>query len=233
MTRKNFFMYIDKEETKREAKRIMASIFEAESLEALNALYSPKEVQKPEEVANTLKHTILPFDQIELDPNKQLAPMSADVASIGSVPGEPTNLQLAVKQPVKVKIIDRSKLQATNVTEGAKVVDGKVIISLDKNKCEDDYDFLSSAPPLDLSNDVRDTEQAEQIKALTDLVQSSSGGMMPKVVAVSGQPLPTDRVFIANQETIKPIDEDPEGFSVVGMDNDIGIDFMKKPTIRK
>lgn len=229
MTRKNFFNYVGKDEAKIEAKRILASILETESLSTLNALYSPKEVQRPEEAAIALKHTILPFDQIEQDPNRQLAPVADTVASMGSIPGEPNNIQLAVKQPVKVKIIDKSNKQTNTVSENAKVVDDKVIISLDKNKCEDDYDFLSSAPPLDLSNDVQDTEQSEQIKALTDLVQSSSDGMMPKVVAVSGQPLPTDRVFIANQETIKPIDEDPEGFSVVGMDNDIGI-FMMAPS---
>ena len=229
MTRKNFFNYVDKEDFKIEAKRILASLLETESLSTLNALYSPKEVQHPEDDAAALKHTILPFDQIEQDPNKQLAPVSSTVASMGSIPGEPNNIQLAVKQPIKVKIIDKSTKQTNAVSEGAKVIDDKVIVSLDKSECEDDYDFLSSAPPLELSNDVQDTEQKEQLKALTDLVQASSGGMMPKVVAVSGQPLPTDRVFIANKETIKPIDEDPEGFSVVGMDNDIGAFMMAPP----
>ena len=67
------------------------------------------------------------------------------------------------------------------------------------------------------------------LKELTDLVQSASDGMMPKVVAISGQPTFANRMPPVKQDTyIKPIEDDPEGFSVVGLDNDIGT-FMMSP----
>lgn len=120
----------------------------------------------------------------------------------------------------------------SGIQEGAKVVDDKVVISLDKSKraSEDVYDPLESAPPLDLSNDESDNIEGEdRINQLLDIVKSNSGGIMPNVVAISGQPLPTDRVLI-KQDNIRSVEEDPEGFSVVGMDNDIGSMMMAPPT---
>lgn len=246
MTRKNFSIYANTHNDLRiEAKKILSSIFETLSVEELDSLYTPTEV-KPNEVKPevSLKHTVLPFTSQEPIINQPLSPIPADMATVGKIAGQ-DKLEIATKKPIKVVFKDASgaPLNTNDMMEGAEIIDGKVVISVPKSKeCEQDYDFLSSAPPLDLTSDPDAgssviEEPPVEIKALTDIVKAASDGMMPTVVAISGQPLPTDRVRIAphqvSKDAIRPIEEDPEGFSVVGMDNDIGVDFMKKPAIKK
>lgn len=232
MANSSFLKYAgsNDEALKKEAKKILASVFENLSVDELNSLYSKDDTKNnPNVVASKLQHTILPFDQFE-QPSSVMAP-ATDVATMEKYPGE-DKIKIKVKKPINVVFQNTMTEPNSGIQEGAKVVDDKVVISLDKSKraSEDVYDPLESAPPLDLSNDESDNIEGEdRINQLLDIVKSNSGGIMPNVVAISGQPLPTDRVLI-KQDNIRSVEEDPEGFSVVGMDNDIGSMMMAPPT---
>jgi hypothetical protein len=93
----------------------------------------------------------------------------------------------------------------------------------DVDEDDKDYDPLALLPPLDLSNDVQ--------KAVSDAQQ----GMMPNI-----RVLPTDIEqiqvlrdgpigtvkYASVPSTIKGIEEDPYGLSVVGLENDLALKMM-------
>lgn len=244
-TRKNFLSYdLPNSESKRdEARKILSSVFENLGGGELNALYKP-EAPTPSTV---LKHTILPFDQIGKVPLQPMTPVPTALASMEKFPGE-DKIQINTKKPIKVVFKDDSgqfppEQLPGEIQENASVVDDKVIIPIDfhSESSEDsdkedskDYDFLSSAPPLDLSEDPFKEDSPN--KQLTDLVTARAQGMMPSVVAVSGQPLPTDMVRIPKpsspkkftRDAVRSIEEDPSGLSIVDMDMDIGTAMLAR-----
>lgn len=88
-----------------------------------------------------------------------------------------------------------------------------------------EYDMLANLPPLDLSNDIQ--------KA----VYNAQQGMMPtirvsqtdaeRMEALRDGPIGSIKpVGKPSQHKILPIESDPEGLSVVGIDNDLALKFM-------
>ena len=94
----------------------------------------------------------------------------------------------------------------------------------DKKKDEDDedYDPLKELEPLDLSSD------------LQDIVQKAGQGMMPNVVMNN----PTFNIFkdgphgpvspVTANNRVQRVEDDLEGLSMVGFENDIGSKLLKK-----
>jgi hypothetical protein len=86
-----------------------------------------------------------------------------------------------------------------------------------------DYDPLALLPPLDLSNDIQ--------KAVSDAQQ----GMMPnirvlptdmdQIQALRDGPIGTVK-YVSAPATVKGIEEDPYGLSVVGLENDLALKMM-------
>lgn len=177
MTRKNFLQYevSSAESKKADAKKILSDIMETLSLPQLNALYQNKEV---------IDTQVKPTKDVPLTTSvaaSNLKPVSDTLAVMGTLPGEDDKIVIGLKKPLQVVFRDDSE----------EAVDDAAIT--------ESYDFLDSAPPLDLSN---------------DFVQGRPQSPRPPSVN-SSQP---------NQ--IRSIEEDIEGYSVVGMDNDIGMNML-------
>ena len=226
----------------KEIKKLRNEVLEALSIEQLNAIYSPKEA--PTHVP-TVSSAILPFNQQTL-PIAQMQPVADTLASMEKFPGL-DKIQIKVKKPIKVVFQDDTQTSKTSsepiapveersgtvmagMAESATVEDEKVIISLDNTNddSDDSYDFLSSAPKLDLTSDIQELE---------DIVRDNSQGMMPSVVTVSNmtpniKPMSRSmRPLIAEHDNIRSIEDDPDGWSVIGMSNDFG--SVKLPDPKK
>lgn len=197
--RKNFLSYEvpSADSKKAEAKRILSSMFETLSVDELNKLYQPKEVNKVPDVKPIAMDTPVAATQLQ--------PVSDTLVTVGKLPMEDDQVVVDVKKPVKVVFRDST---GTNIRENAAVLDDEVISQEDAP--EEDYDFLQSAPPLDLSSELQNT------------VLARGQGMMPSVQVTPGMVLPVSH----KGEAIKSVEDDPEGLSVVGLDNDIGMNML-------
>lgn len=193
--RKNFLSYEvpSAEAKKADAKKILSSIFEALSVEELNALYQPTD--------SKITRPMEPVQMSAAAPADQLLPVSDTLITVGKLPMEDDQIVVDVKKPVKVVFRDSSNTSNTTDSTAPMAEDN------------DAYDFLESAPPMDLSSD------------LTDTVISRGQGMMGSVkITPGGLSVKPDAV---RSDGIKPVEEDIEGFSVVGLDNTIGMDMLK------
>lgn len=234
---KSFLSYTDSDI--KEIKKLKSIVLEALSIDQLNAIYSPKEAPTHVPIAAS---AVLPFNQQTL-PIAQMQPVADTLASMEKFPGL-DKIQIKVKKPIKVVFQDDSQTSKTSsepvasveersgtvmagMAESATVEDEKVIINLDstENAESDDYDFLSSAPQLDLTSDIQELE---------DIVRDNSQGMMPSVQTVSNMtpnPKPMSRPIVVKHDSIRSIEEDPDGWSVIGMENDFG--SVKLPDPKK
>lgn len=199
--RKNFLSYEvpSAESKKAEAKQILSSMFEALSVDELNSLYQPTEVSKTVATKPVAMDTPAAATKLQ--------PVSDTLITVGKLPMEDDQVVVDVKKPVKVVFRDST---GTNIRENAAVLDDEVVAPSEETSDDESYDFLQSAPPLDLTSDLQNT------------VLARGQGMMPSVQITPGMALPTSH----KGEDIKSVEEDPEGFSVVGLDNDIGMNML-------
>ena len=208
--RKNFLSYQvpSAEFKKAEAKKILSSLLETSALDALDKLYQPKEFDASKRVATTE----LPFDPSSAANN--LEPVSDTLLTVGKLPTEQDTVVIGVKKPIQVVFKDDS--YATKpLKEDLTVVDDDVIAPIETAPVEvqkemEEYDCLDSAPPLDLSSDLQNT------------VMQRGQGMMTSV-RLNNATVPT----MQNGDRIKSVEDDIEGYSVVGLDNDIGMNMLK------
>lgn len=85
----------------------------------------------------------------------------------------------------------------------------------EKELSKEDYDFLVILPSSEVLP-----------KDLIDIVNKAGQGMISNPVMRQLTDLPLGQ--LSSISKIQSIEDDPEGLSVAGMDNDIGIRFMKK-----
>lgn len=212
--RKNFLSYeVPSAETKKaEAKKILSSIFETSAMAALDSIYQAKEFDKAQRVSLAQD---LPFSQPGIPAAAQnLAPVSDTLLTVGKLPTEGDTVVVGIKKPIHVVFRDDS--QATpQLAENTAVMEDDILAPIEDapvavKQSLEDYDFLDSAPPLDLSSELQNT------------VVSRSQGMMSNVQMAS-QLAPS---VLHKGDKIQGIENDPDGWSVVGLDNDIGMSML-------
>lgn len=199
--RKNFLDYSvpSVEHKKAEAKKILSSLFEKFSVDELNSLYQPEEPVKAQAAPTPLK-----MDQPAAAGNLQ--PVSDTLITVGKLPfDDDDRVVVDVKKPIKVVFRDSTGGQENPLKEETAILDEPEVK-------EDPYDFLSSAPPLDLSAD------------LQNVVASKGQGMMGNIQITPGFALQKETA--PGMDAIQSIEDDPYGMSVVGLDNDIGMNML-------
>jgi hypothetical protein len=211
--RKNFLSYQvpSADSKKAEAKKILSSILESSAIAALDSLYQPKEFDQSQRVAPKE----LPFSQPAAASN--LEPVSDTLLTVGKLPTEGGAVVIGVKKPIQVVFKDES---ATNsLKEDITIVEDDVLapveeapIEVQKKLEDEDYDCLESAPPLDLSSDLQNTV-LQRGQGMITSVQMSNNVLSPAAMQTG--------------DRIKGIEDDIEGYSVVGLDNDIGMNMLK------
>lgn len=89
--------------------------------------------------------------------------------------------------------------------------------------CSGDYDPLESAPPLQLKSD-----ESNGFEDMIDAIKQHSGGMMSSVQIAPNMLRPKSKSAVgpSKRDAIRSIEEDPYGLSVVGLDNDIGMNLL-------
>jgi hypothetical protein len=211
--RKNFLSYqvpsVDAK--KAEAKKILSSILESSTIADLDSLYQSKEFDQSKRV----DPKDLPFSQPAAS---NLEPVSDTLLTVGKLPTEGGTVVIGVKKPVQVIFKDES---ATNpLKEDITIVEDDDVlapveeapIEVQKKLEDEDYDCLDSAPPLDLSSDLQNTI-LQRGQGMITSVQKSNNILAP--------------VAMQTRDHIKGIEDDIEGYSVVGLDNDIGMNMLK------
>jgi hypothetical protein len=194
---------------KAEAKKILSSLLESSALDALDSLYQPKEFDATKRIAPAE----LPFDPSTAANN--LAPVSDTLLTVGKLPNEPDTVVIGVKKPIQVVFKDDSYATKPLKEEVAVVDDILAPVEtapVEVQKEIEDYDCLNSAPPLDLSSDLQNTVMQRGQGMITS-VQISNAGIMPATMQTG--------------DRIKGVEDDIEGYSVVGLDNDIGMNMLK------
>jgi len=222
------------EKKKIEARKIFSSMFENLGIEDLNKLYQEKEVPKQNKytpITATPNTPELKFDTLQNPSN-----MDAQLKKTYD-----DTLILGISKPYKVVFTDLDQ-NKNNIPMGEEVemkknevpLEDEVLAPMDtedekvkeeneedeKEKSDektenddevsDNYNFLAELPPLDLSADMKDA------------VEKGGQGMMPNVMIN-----PTFNVYNSQApashkgEKIKKIEDDLEGLSVAGLDNDI------------
>jgi len=215
---------------KKEVTEIFSSIKEALSVEDLNRLY--KNVKNLNNIPSSTNTNNLQTQQITN--NQQVSVLPADtlqnVASLDGIDIQKdttdNSTTMTVKKPLKVKFSGIAEnpqglpvIKKDALGEEVEPIQDEVLASFEElpgnDKKTQEYDILLAAPPLDLSND-----------EYLNTVKQHSQGMMPVVIK---QELPLNNVsIIPNKDNIMSFEEDPDGLSVVGLNNEIGIRFLEK-----
>ena len=197
---------------KAEAKKILSSILESSAIAALDSLYQPKEFDQSQRVAPKE----LPFSQPAAASN--LEPVSDTLLTVGKLPTEGGAVVIGVKKPIQVVFKDESAT-ANPLKEDIAIVEDDVLapveeapVEVQKKLEDEDYDCLDSAPPLDLSSDLQNTV-LQRGQGMITSVQMSNNILAPAAMQTG--------------DRIKGIEDDIEGYSVVGLDNDIGMNMLK------
>ena len=238
--RKNFFSsYTPAAELKKiEAKKILSSMFEGLDTATLTSLYQNEEEPKENKFNPPSVPQIDP-SSVEIkfeDPNNRTATQQElqkvyDSTVVSGKPFKITFSDIAPAKPIENTIDDPLR-------EETEMLEDEVLVPMEyapeetkeheeKEKSEEDkekeepeedeekeYDFMSELPKLDLSAD------------MLDAINKAGQGMMGTVminptinVLKDGPHSPV--VPIHNGSKIKSIEDDLEGLSVAGLDNDI------------
>ena len=238
---------------KAEARKVLLSILEVTSLEDLNSLYQEKEVPEEHKLHQDTTAQAIPGDDIKF---ATLSTVHDDDAQLRKTYDDTIVLGVSDKRnskPYKViftELPDPNAPVNQEMTEALAVLEDEVLVPLSaaplevRKEIESDEEDEEEAEEKESETDEENEEEAEEDEfseydPLAELpkldlsadmlaaINKSSQGMMPNVTILANNVNFGGAKPSSGKETIQSIEDDPYGFSVVGMDNPYADKLLK------